>query len=76
LSKWADALDAAGDFSQAITSLAFEPLWLSEGKKTGPAGPVFYYSLYAYAEKDDPQPQVLVAFGFLITNCAPSSPSE
>ena len=24
---------------------------------------------------DDPQPQVLVAFGFLITNCAPSTPS-
>ena len=27
------------------------------------------------AEKLDPQPQVVVAFGFLITNCAPSSPS-
>jgi hypothetical protein len=26
-------------------------------------------------ENDDPQPQVLVAFGFLITNCAPSTPS-
>ena len=25
----------------------------------------------AQAEKDDPQPQVVVAFGFLITNCAP-----
>jgi hypothetical protein len=25
-----------------------------------------------YAEKDEPQPQVDVAFGFLITNCAPS----
>jgi hypothetical protein len=28
-----------------------------------------------YTENDDPQPQVLEAFGFLITNCAPSSPS-
>jgi hypothetical protein len=28
-----------------------------------------------YAENDDPQPQVEVAFGFLITNCAPSIPS-
>ena len=27
------------------------------------------------AVKLDPQPQVVVAFGFLITNCAPSSPS-
>ena len=27
------------------------------------------------AEKLDPQPQVVVAFGFLITNCAPSRPS-
>jgi len=27
-------------------------------------------------EKDEPQPQVLVAFGFLMTNCAPSRPSE
>jgi hypothetical protein len=28
-----------------------------------------------YAEKLDPQPQVLVALGFLMTNCAPSRPS-
>ena len=28
-----------------------------------------------YAENDEPQPQVLVALGFLITNCAPSRPS-
>ena len=27
-------------------------------------------------EKDEPQPQVVVAFGFRITNCAPSIPSE
>jgi hypothetical protein len=26
-------------------------------------------------ENDDPHPHVEVAFGFLITNCAPSSPS-
>ena len=30
----------------------------------------------AYAENDEPQPQVLVAPGFLMTNCAPSRPSE
>gem|GEM_PF-4349621 len=29
----------------------------------------------AQAENDDPQPQVLVAFGLRITNCEPSSPS-
>jgi len=27
-----------------------------------------------YAENDDPQPQVEVAFGFLITNCSPCMP--
>ena len=26
-------------------------------------------------ENDEPQPQVVVALGFLMTNCAPSSPS-
>ena len=26
-------------------------------------------------ENDEPQPQVVCAFGFLITNCAPSRPS-
>jgi len=26
-------------------------------------------------ENDDPQPQVVLALGFLITNCAPSRPS-
>ena len=30
----------------------------------------------AQAEKDDPQPQVDVAFGLRITNCEPSRPSE
>jgi hypothetical protein len=29
----------------------------------------------AYALKELPQPHVDVAFGFLITNCAPSRPS-
>ncbi len=28
-----------------------------------------------HTENDDPQPQVEDAFGFLITNCAPSNPS-
>ena len=52
-------------------------------KKTGPPrGPVSIprrarQRAYArlYAEKLDPQPQVDCAFGFLITNCAPSRPS-
>ena len=30
----------------------------------------------AQAANEDPQPQVVLAFGFLITNCAPSSPSR
>lgn len=29
-----------------------------------------------HAEKDEPQPQVEVAFGLRITNCDPSRPSE
>ncbi len=29
----------------------------------------------SYAENDEPQPHVVVAFGFLITNCAPSKSS-
>lgn len=28
-----------------------------------------------HQEKDEPQPQVVVAFGFLMTNCAPSKSS-
>jgi hypothetical protein len=32
-----------------------------------------FLSLSRYAENDEPQPQVEVAFGFLITNCAPST---
>lgn len=31
--------------------------------------------LQSYGLKDDPQPQVVVAFGLRITNCAPSKPS-
>ena len=33
------------------------------------------YQYLVGAENEEPQPQVVVAFGFLITNCAPSSPS-
>jgi len=41
-------------------------------KKT--AGAAFFCLQFeTYAENDDPQPQVEVAFGFLITNCAPST---
>src|SRR5207247_2544816 len=42
--------------------------------KRGPSAPASG-SQWTYAEKDEPQPQVLVALGFLITNCAPSRPS-
>ena len=43
-------------------------------KKSG-RGRFFVAGESAYAENDEPQPQVVVAFGFLITNCAPSRPS-
>ena len=55
-------------FSQFNSSIKFEH------KKRTPQRPVFY-SLQIYAENDDPQPQVDWAFGFLITNCAPSRSS-
>ena len=45
---------------------------------TGPQGPVRSLRRARgerQTEKLDPQPQVVVAFGFLITNCAPSRPS-
>ena len=40
----------------------------------GDLGPRFdgLVLLPGQAENDDPQPQVVLAFGFLITNCAPS----
>jgi hypothetical protein len=46
---------------------------------TGARGPRVLGAVYAatrrlgsdQAENDEPQPQVVVAFGFLITNCAP-----
>ena len=34
------------------------------------------YPLEHYAEKEEPQPQVELAFGLRITNCDPSRPSE
>ncbi|MGF6442274.1 hypothetical protein QF002_003085 [Paraburkholderia youngii] len=42
-------------------------------KKTGPRPrfPCGLISLTAQTENDEPQPQVVVAFGFLMTNCAP-----
>ncbi len=36
---------------------------------------LFFGVTGCYAENDEPQPQVEVALGFLITNCEPSSPS-
>jgi len=45
-------------------------------KRNGAArAPLAVDGLRRQAENDEPQPQVVVAFGFLITNCAPSSPS-
>ena len=32
--------------------------------------------LEIYTENEEPQPQVVCALGFRITNCAPSRPSE
>ena len=47
------------------------------GSKKGLRGVLFWYSqaLAAQTENEEPQPQVVWAFGFLITNCAPSRPS-
>ena len=42
--------------------------------KKAPAG-AFHCLPSRYAENEDPQPHVVVAFGFLITNCAPSKSS-
>ena len=36
----------------------------------------FCFGDWTYTENDDPHPQVEVAFGLRMTNCAPSSPSE
>ena len=34
-----------------------------------------YSNVLVQTENEEPQPQVLVAFGFRITNCEPSRPS-
>ena len=39
-----------------------------------PEGAFFQFNAH-YALNELPQPQLDVAFGFLITNCAPSNPS-
>ncbi|KOS92330.1 hypothetical protein DM47_2042 [Burkholderia mallei] len=41
------------------------------GKKNGAPSPVFIGRTSVQTENDEPQPQVVVAFGFLMTNCAP-----
>ncbi len=49
---------------------------LSSIKQNGAQCAPFLKQLhFVYAENDEPQPQVVVAFGFLITNCEPSRPS-
>lgn len=40
-------------------------------QKTGHLAPFFFASACVQTENDEPQPQVVVAFGFLMTNCAP-----
>lgn len=47
----------------------------SPENKTGPEGPVFQLEASAQTENDDPQPQVVLACGFLMTNCAPLTDS-
>ena len=51
------------DFPKRRQQKSADPAALFECAKTG------------QAENDEPQPQVVVAFGFLITNCAPSRSS-
>lgn len=48
----------------------------NEGNKKARTKPRFFnVRVTDQAENDEPQPQVVVAFGFLITNCAPSRSS-
>lgn len=37
-------------------------------KKQGACAPYFFANTRSYDEKEEPQPQVVVAFGFLMTN--------
>ena len=48
---------------------------ISAGNKKDGQAVFFIDYLPVQAEKEEPHPQVDVAFGFLITNCAPSRPS-
>ena len=43
------------------------------GNKKGGRGRLLFEQDDSYAENEEPQPQVEVAFGFLITNCSPST---
>lgn len=43
--------------------------------KRGPKAPFFKLEASAQTENDDPQPQVVLACGFLMTNCAPLTDS-
>jgi hypothetical protein len=42
-------------------------------EKRRPTPPFLSNGTFVYAEKEDPQPQVDLALGFLITNCSPSA---
>src|SRR5438093_1303487 len=43
--------------------------------ENGGARASVFGAIASQTENEDPHPQVVVAFGFLITNCAPSRPS-
>jgi len=65
----------------AMTPLIQSPAWTALAEQQHIAG-THLRELFArdrrrfdQAENDEPQPQVVVAFGFLITNCAPSMSS-
>ena len=45
------------------------------GRRRVEFAPRRWFSSFLYAENDEPQPQVDVAVGFLMTNCAPSRSS-
>jgi len=64
----------AGWFYSAFSASPRENTF-SRIKKRGTLCPVFFKPAKYQAENDEPQPQVVVAFGFLMTNCDPSSPS-
>lgn len=52
--------------SEAILRITLRSIGISSRCSIG------FGSRARYAEKDDPHPQVVTAFGLVITNCAPA----